>query len=243
MRDIYYAARTETEQENIYFWNDYNDGILYDGLVIMPQRWSRLKYTNELFDRITGSAEEAAEAAEDFEYMGEFYKNFTEYLNDTFKPVKPYNTRQIHRIKELLPLICEKSDPEAIARLMTMTSGKEWRTRTLTGYCQGDYAEAIFLQERWTREAIEKLETEFWGGGETYNVYVNGEYEVTVYIPEWDNEKIKKEIADCVGCDPEEIIFDEAEAEEALREREEAEAEEEFNRYVAALEWEAGTPA
>lgn len=235
MKNIYYAEEVSPEYSLDYnpFWQDFtpgNAGTWLDDFLIMPGRYHSGK-TNELFDRITGNAEEATEATENFEYMSGYYKNLTEYLNDTFKPVKPYNTRQIHRIKELLPLIYEKDDPEAIAELMTITSGEEWETYALIGYCQGDYATAIYKPEHHSKEGLEDLNTMYWNGGTAYNVYCNGEMEVGIYTTKWDEDERKEELASIIGCTPAELFFDEEEAEEALN-----------ATKLAALEREAGTP-
>ena len=233
---VYYAEKIEDYNGDYNpFWEDYtgtNNGSWLDDFLIVPTRDSRGKI-NDLYTLATGGvAEEALEAIEDFSQFSDYCKNLTQFLNESFEPVKPFNKRQVHRVKELLPRIIYNADADATAELMTLISGEEWKTYSLIGYCQGDYMTAIYKPAEWTEKALDEVNTMYWGGGNAYTLYIDGEVLYTTYCTEWNEEEITKFLALEMGCKPEEVIFSEEEAENAL-----------YIQNYLSLEAENGTPA
>lgn len=214
------AIQTAPEYAESPFWRDYSEtdnGTYYDGLTIISTYnhfVTRTKHT-DLFDLIADNAEEADEAAEDFRtgegaYYAPYFRNYTEYIDQTFKPKKRISTRNIHRLKELFKTIAEAYHPEyetdAIAEAMTIITGEKYEAGTLTGYCQGDIVQIIYKADEWNKEALESLETEFWNGGREYNITTEEDPEgYYMYLTEWDEDKIRKEIAAETGTTPEEV--------------------------------------
>ena len=97
---------------------------------------------------------------------------------------------------------CDTSD---IAEFLTITTGEEWNVRAFRGYSQGDYCEVIYCVNRYTPEHITEI-GKFWLGCGTefciddcYGYYVIDELR-------WEEgEKLRQYLADCYGCEPEEL--------------------------------------
>lgn len=214
------AIQTAPEYAESPFWRDYSEtdnGTYYDGLTIISMdRFSvtRTKHT-ELFDLIADNAEEADEVAEDFRtgdgaYYAPYCRNYTEYIDQTFRPKKRLSARKIHRLKELFNTIAEAYHPEceadAIAEVMTILTGEKYEAGTLTGYCQGDIVQIVYKVDEWSKEALESLETEFWNGGREYNITTEDDPEgYFAYFTEWNDDELIKAIADTAGTTPEEV--------------------------------------
>ena len=213
------AMQTAPEFAESPFWQDYSEtdnGTYYDGLTIISTDRhfvTRTKHT-DLFDLVADNAYEADEAAEDFRtgyaYYVPYCRNYTEYVNQTFKPKKKLSTRKIHRLKELFSTIAEAYHPEyetdAIAEVMTILTGERYEAGTLKGYCQGDIVQIIYKESEWDKEALESLETEFWNGGREYNITTEDDPEgFFAYFTEWNDAELIKAIAAETGTTPEEV--------------------------------------
>ena len=214
------AMQTAPEFTESPFWQDYSEtdnGTYYDGLTIISTDRhfvTRTKHT-DLFDLVADNAYEADEAAEDFRdtgyaYYAPYCRNYTEYINETFRPKKKLSTRNIHRLKELFSTIAEAYHPEyetdAIAEVMTIITGEKYEAGTLRGYCQGDEVQIIYKADEWNKEALDSLETEFWNGGREYYITTEEDPEgYCMYFTEWNDDEIKKTIAAETGTTPEEV--------------------------------------
>ena len=97
---------------------------------------------------------------------------------------------------------CNTSD---IAEFLTITTGEEWNVRAFRGYSQGDYCEVIYCVNRYTPEHITEI-GKFWLGCGT-EFCIDGCY--GYYVPDtirWkEGETLRKYLADCYGCKPEEL--------------------------------------
>lgn len=96
-------------------------------------------------------------------------------------------------------------DTSDIAEFLTITTGEEWTVKAFTGYHQGDYCEVVYCVSRYTPERINEI-GKFWLGCGTefcidgcYGYYVIDELR-------WEEgEKLRQYLADCYGCEPEEL--------------------------------------
>lgn len=214
------AIQTAPEFTESPFWQDYSEtdnGTMYDGLTIISTDRhfvTRTKHT-DLFDLVADNANEADEAAEDFRtgecaYYAPYCRNYTEYINQTFRPKKRISTRNIHRLKVLFAEIAEayhvEYETDAIAEVMTILTGEKYEAGTLKGYCQGDIVQIIYKADEWNKEALDSLETEFWNGGREYNITTEEDPDgYFAYFTEWNDDEIIKAIANMTGTTPEEV--------------------------------------
>lgn len=122
-------------------------------------------------------------------------------------------------------------DADALAALMALVEGKPWESRTICGSCQSDWNYMIYPVDEWTENAREYFESEYWNTGDEWLCYEidadalesvdlesvdqydlddlreRGDVSVCVYTHEWDNEKIKIEIAGAFGAAPEDVVL------------------------------------
>src|SRR5690606_6762707 len=96
-------------------------------------------------------------------------------------------------------------DTSDIAEFLTITTGEEWAVKAFTGYCQGDYCEVVYCVSRYTPERINEI-GKFWLGCGT-EFCIDGCY--GYYVPDFirwkEGETLRKYLADCYGCKPEEL--------------------------------------
>lgn len=111
-------------------------------------------------------------------------------------------------IDQVLKEWVEYADPyntSDIADYLTITTGEKWEVKTFTGYHQGDYCEVVYCVNHYTPERITEI-GKFWLGCGT-EFCIDGCY--GYYVPDnirWEEgEKLRKYLADCYGCKPEEL--------------------------------------
>ena len=143
-------------------------------------------------------------------------------LIETFKEVSPnnkyyptykeamlshnieYTSRRCHLLKEWAKY-ANPYDTSDIAEFLTITTGKEWAVKSFTGYSQGDYCKVVYCVDRYTPEHITEI-GKFWLGCGT-EFCIDGCY--GYYVPDtirWkEGETLRKYLADCYGCKPEEL--------------------------------------
>lgn len=96
-------------------------------------------------------------------------------------------------------------DTSDIAEFLTITTGEEWAVKAFTGYSQGDYCEVVYCKAHHSEERIIEI-GKFWLGCGT-EFYINGSY--GYYVPDtirWqEGETLRKHLADCYGCEPDEL--------------------------------------
>lgn len=138
------------------------------------------------------------------------YKNKTEVITD-FLEFTP-NTKQVHDIYKTLIDFDNKyphddSDYDVLmCDLLTICEKRKWTTKTINGYCQGDYQTIFYPVDRYDKEFIKYIECLYFGAGSEYMIetvsddnpdkepdYDNDYY--CDYFSEWNDEDLKKHIA------------------------------------------------
>ncbi len=66
-----------------------------------------------------------------------------------------YNPSFCHKLKEWYKGNTNTDRPETIANFLTIVTGQEWKTKSVCGYCQGDYAEIIYCTKYYKKPEIE----------------------------------------------------------------------------------------
>lgn len=139
-----------------------------------------------------------------------------------------YNADECRAFAERLLRGDLDDDADALAALMSLLEGKPWESRTIRGSCQSDWNEIAFPADEWTKKELEYFECEYWNMGDEWDVYPFNAEEwedleregVTrdnvvdtedcpevIYAHEWDDEKIKIEIAEAFGAAPEDVVL------------------------------------
>ena len=113
----------------------------------------------------------------------------------------------VKRLKEFAENYDSRSFDD-IAAFLTITTGKEWDTYQVCGYCQGDYATGIYCKEHWDAESLELYVgaaagtvSEFCridGDDECWGYYVTDDIK-------WNEDRLREYLAGMEGDKPEDI--------------------------------------
>ena len=99
----------------------------------------------------------------------------------------------------------DASDTNSIAEFLTITTGEEWAVKSFTGYAQGDYCEVVYCVSRYTPEHINEI-GKFWlGCGTEFCIDDCYGYYVPDTIRWQEGEALRKYLANCYGCKPDEL--------------------------------------
>ena len=224
MKYVCRQVSPEHQESPMMVWDDMEDNEIYAGLFLVPDRWCKGIREKELED-VRHNMEDIIDEYNDIQNYGKssYYKNFSEVVNDILprKDGKKYSTQQIHKWKEM----CEnfEEDSRDYAKIFSIMTGTFWDCRAIHGCSQGDYAEVIYNTEMWTDKAIECLETEYFNLGSEWMCDFTGIEDNTeidencideyisdgagVYAYSWNNDDIKQELADNIGCDAKDVIM------------------------------------
>lgn len=125
----------------------YENGILYvftgdDYAVTNKKEWEALcslvdNIATDFNDLMNGNG-----------YYFRTFKEICNYYNVKYSPV------MVHKLKAFAESYDDRSY-EDIAEYLTITTGKQWETYTVTGYSQGDYATGIYCTEYYNDDNLE----------------------------------------------------------------------------------------
>lgn len=109
----------------------------------------------------------------------------------------------------------DMSDDSDLLEALELLTGKEWTSGSIRGCCQGDWQTIYYPVEEWTREALEWFEIEYFNTGEEWIIHDgNSEPEdaeeisgYCIYTHAWNDDGIKREIADAEGVEPEDVVL------------------------------------
>ena len=129
------------------------------------------------------------------------YATYKEVMEDN---AIPYISHTCHLLKKWAEY-ANPYDTGDIAEFLTITTGEKWAVRSFTGYSQGDYCEVVYCVNRHTPECINEI-GKFWlGCGTEFSIDDCYGYYVVDTIRWQEGETLRKYLADCYGCEPEEL--------------------------------------
>lgn len=197
------------------------DEETHPGLVVTGNR-DYNSHTVPVWDKWAENWEEAADELDKLKDRGgnPWYKNATEAIMDLLPPEhkERYTTQEIHRWKSILADMqtCRSSEEyrPALAALELMT-GHKWDTCTIRGSSQGYWQNVYYDTTLWSREALNNLEIEYFNEGAEWIVHDEEEppecpedvQGYSVYTHAWNDDGIRREIADAAGGDPKDVIL------------------------------------
>lgn len=138
-------------------------------------------------------------------------KEFSEFINNPengflrYRNNKPYSKKESVELKKsIIEFFDSECENDVFCKIMSILLDKECKWTTIRGCCQSEWAN-LFYHDM-SDEAVCCVEAEYFNMGTEWNIeYENGEGIMNVYCYESEADKIKKEIADCVGCDVEDL--------------------------------------
>lgn len=222
MKYICRQVNPEYQESPIYGDKDRLSEI-YDRLFLVPTEncyGIRNDVLKDFFNNVEEAANEWYAIKEKSSYRT--YDTITEILNNLLyrEDGKKWNTRQAHAWKEILDS-WDEDEERIVLKALDLYYGGDWDSRQIRGCCQGDWALVYFDSSEWSKESIEALEIEYFNLGEEWicscapitdeeakeATEEDTTDEVRVYVYSWDEESKRKEIADAIGCNENEVVM------------------------------------
>lgn len=166
------------------------------------------------------TAGELAGMLEDPAELKQWYRNTTEAVTDYLQPESggKYSTKAIHDLKALVLQFstCHSREENGVlCKVLSIVTGQAWDYSIIRGCCQSDWQEIVFPVAEWSKEAIRTFESEYFNTGTEWIVHdeetepespeeISG---YSVYCTGWNEDQIRKELADASGEAPENIIM------------------------------------
>ena len=216
-----YARQIMPEFQDSRIFDDDGNGVEYINV------WGNKDYqsrTSSVFDRVKECLD-AGELAEDIEAVMEknpsaIYGNITEAINNQLwrDDGKPYSTRQIGKLKQLVLRYseCRSSEEDQIlVDVLSIVTGEEWDYRNIHGCWQSEWNTVYYPVKYWTKESLDAFETMYFNTGSEWIVH-EGDTEPTspeeidgcaYYCVSWNDEGIKKELAEAAGGNVEDVVL------------------------------------
>lgn len=216
-----YARQIMPEFQDSRIFDDDGNGVEYINV------WGNKDYqscTSSVFDRVKERLD-AGELAEDIEAVMEknpsaIYGNITGAINNQLwrDDGKPYSTRQIGKLKQLVLRYseCRSSEEDQIlVDVLSIVTGEEWDYRNIHGCCQSEWNTVYYPVKYWTKESLDAFETMYFNTGSEWIVH-EGDTEPTspeeidgcaYYCVSWNDEGIKKELAEAAGGNVEDVVL------------------------------------
>lgn len=99
-------------------------------------------------------------------------------------------------------------DEGIIAEALSIVTGQKWEYKQISGCCQSDWNYIYYRPEEWTENALEYFEIEYFNTGNEWRIEdEEGDDMGNVYTHEWNDDERKREIAENIGVDPDEVTL------------------------------------
>lgn len=173
---------------------------------------------SETFKRVLqileqGELEEVLREVADGDHY--YFASAEEAINNYLPPEREkgykYSDAEIEELKNLLPRYGDyygRDDEEIALAVLKIVSGEEWDVTEIHGSVQREWNYMYYEKSAWDKKSIEWAEAAYFNTGDEWEVrYADQEddYEYSQYTTAWDDEGIKKEIADSAGVLPDEV--------------------------------------
>ena len=169
--------------------------------IIPADRRRNSGFNMDEYQEIEQTANSLIETFDEVSPKNEYYPTYKEaMLSHNIE----YTSRKCHLLKEWAKY-ANPYDANDIAEFLTITTGEEWAVKSFTGYSQGDYCEVVYCVSRYTPEHINEI-GKFWlGCGTEFCIDDCYGYYVPDTIRWQEGETLRKYLADCYGCKPDEL--------------------------------------
>lgn len=143
--------------------------------------------------------------------IAELLRYYGFYRNDG----KSWTNKQKHEWRMLMESGDSSDDDEIILSALRLLTGKKWNTCGIHGCCQSDWQDIYYPVDEWDIKAIECFESEYFNLGSEWEIHdsdivlesVDDISGYCVYCYSWDEYEIQAEIANIVGCNPDDVIL------------------------------------
>lgn len=232
----YYAKQVPPEYQTSPIDYTGWDEVMYPDLVLTGNR-DYNEHTTEAWDKLMDNWEDCrADIRELLDYQDakdndddfdedDWYINHDsvrEIIEDYLPPMStrgPYTDKEISKWLEVLDDANNyRGEPfrsrEARCRALDLITGGNWGWKLLYGSSQSDMITCYFDKNTWRYEGIRQLEAEYFNMGTEWIVHDGPDAPsspedicgCSYYCIEY-GEDLRKELAELVGCDPEELVM------------------------------------
>ena len=95
-----------------------------------------------------------------------------------------------------------------IAEALSIVTGQKWKYKQISGCCQSDWNYIYYRPEEWTEQALEYFEIEYFNTGDEWRIEdEEGDDLGSIYTHEWNDDGKKREIAENICVDPDEVTL------------------------------------
>lgn len=115
---------------------------------------------------------------------------------------------------ERLEELCNKygtrgaDDEGIIAEALFIITGQKWKYKQISGCCQSEWNYIYYRPDEWTAKALEYFEIEYFNIGNEWRIEdEEGDDMENVYTHEWNDDERKREIAENIGVNPDEVTL------------------------------------
>lgn len=100
------------------------------------------------------------------------------------------------------------NNQEIIAEALSIMTGKKWNYQCISGYCQSDWNYIYYRPETWNKKALRYFEIGYFNTGNEWTLEdEEGDSWGSIYTHEWNSDEQKKEIADSIGVEADDIAL------------------------------------
>lgn len=215
---IYAKQINPAYQESPLFYDD----IFPNDIAVCGNR-EYIEHCPEVFNLVYSvlSEGELAELLENKNGWKNWYKNITEAITDYLPPEKEkYSTKDIGALKRLVLQYAEcpsREENSILCAVLSIVTGRKWDYKMICGCVQSEWNYIYYPVDEWSKAALEAFETEYFNTGSEW-IVDEGDFNpdednieeisgYSVYCVSWNDEGIKKEIADSVGVDIDDVIL------------------------------------
>ena len=139
------------------------------------------------------------------ENFAEQRATITEYFDDF-----DINRISDDDIRKLVPLFLDNEDVdicELYTKVFSIITGRRYEYRCIRGFCQSDWNYIFFPEDTWSDEDIDHFEMEYFNLGDEWLVTDEDDPDcpVSYYTHEWTDKDKKAELAEMIGCRPQDL--------------------------------------
>ena len=190
---------------------------------------------HDLMERKTPILETILDCIDDactdyFKFINEYsccpYDSITEIVKEYFPSCESTTETEWEEVFTAWPDSRSNEERNILCDILSLVTGKEFDWKQITGSCQSDWQYIYYPSDEYDKKAIEQLEAEYFNEGEEWKVHeepveieeseLENACEIaeeedsltfTVYCTSWKDEEKRKEIADAIGCNPDEVLL------------------------------------
>lgn len=95
-----------------------------------------------------------------------------------------------------------------IAEALSIVTGQKWEYKQISGIYQSEWNYIYYRPEEWKEKALEYFEIEYFNTGDEWRIEdEEGDYLGNGYTHEWNDDEQKREIAENIGVDTDEVAL------------------------------------